>query len=198
MKDWSAAQSLSDLGELTTLWILGRIQSHPLSQDAPPDDETMKIRAALVRLNRQGFVTDFSQPGEKLKNGFAQRAAVSGFCPETIAKKLASTTLCSDLIALAYPPGASGGCRIPITLDDYHPFTWLGSSGFEDNRAPFEGLNRKALESLRQSWYVVLVDPRWGRRKYLWREALSALGTGVGPFQPSPSPSLELETDFVY
>ena len=197
MKDWSTARSLADLGELTALWLLGRVSTHP-TQDTSPDEETTRIRGSLVRLNRRGFVTEFSQPGEKLKDGCAQRAAVSGFCSETVARRLAALTLCSDLIVLAYPPDGLRGYQIPITIDDYHPFTWCGSFDLECGLASFEGLDGEALESLRASWYVVLIDPRWGRERYLWREALRALGAGAGPFQSSPSPSLELDTDFVY
>ena len=94
---WRTARSLAELGELTALWLLGEVPTHPGQPDAP-DEETMRIRDPLVRFNRAGFVTEFSQPGEKLKDGFAQRAAVAGFCPETAGRKLAALTLCSVLI----------------------------------------------------------------------------------------------------
>lgn len=197
-KNWRTARSLADMGELTVLWLLGQLP-HPGGYESP-DEETMRIQDALVRLNRGGFVTEFSQPGEKLKNGFAQRAAVSGFCSEAVARKLAALTLCSDLIVIAYPPNELvrqlWGYMIPITVEDYHPFTWSGRYG--DPRESMRGLSRQALKILRDSWYVVMIDPRWGREKYLWQKALRALQCGTEPFQSSPSPDLPLDTDFVY
>src|SRR3712207_2297330 len=97
-------------------WLLGRVEGNPF-QPAPPDEETLRIRAPLIRLNRAGFCTDFSQPAVKPNEGFAQRACVSGFCSEALAKTIATLTLSTDLIVLASPPGPYVQCQIPITIE---------------------------------------------------------------------------------
>lgn len=181
---WSEAHSLDDVGQVTALWLLGRLPMHP-NQPASPDEETTSIRAALVRLNRAGFVTDFSQPGQRGMDGSGQRAAVSGFCSKEIALRLASLTLCSELIVLAYPPGSLRVCQIPITVDDYHPFTWLGSFDPEAIEC-FHGLGMEAHKALLSSWWVGILDPRWGRERYLWRETWAALRADEWPFRCLP------------
>src|SRR5215471_10091187 len=100
---WSTARSLADVGELTARWLLGSVPHHPC-QAGPPDVETNKIRRSLVRLNRAGWMTDFSQPAEPYHDGCAQRACVSGFCEEQLARTIATLMLSTGLLALAFPP----------------------------------------------------------------------------------------------
>jgi hypothetical protein len=116
---WTAARNLSDLGEMTAQWLLGRIEWSPF-QHGPPDEETLRIRAPLVRLNRSGLFTEFSQPADKQDDGYAQRACVSGFCSENLAKTVAVVSHCTELIVLASPLGQWVQCKIPITIEDYH------------------------------------------------------------------------------
>ncbi len=45
-----------------------------------PYEETEPLREVLAAINRNGFVTTFSQPGEAIaKKGVGQRAAVEGW-----------------------------------------------------------------------------------------------------------------------
>jgi len=104
---WATAKSLVDLSELTAKWLLGHVEDHPC-QHGPPDDETKKINQTLVRINRSGLMTDTSQPGKPFHGGNAQRACFSGFCEEGLAMAVASLTLSTNLIVLAFPPDSGG------------------------------------------------------------------------------------------
>lgn len=195
---WSKARSLADLGEMTARWLLGRVPNHPC-QEGPPALETNKIRPSLVRLNRSGWVTDFSQPAEPYQDGCAQRACVSGFCEEGLARTIATLMLRTELLALAFPPNGGGGYQIPITIDDYHPFTWLGLFDPQYAFDPFaETLHHDARRALQRAWYIIVIDPVWGRQRYLWQQVEKVMRHGAAPFDIRPSPNLGLDDDFVY
>ncbi|MDQ3275031.1 MAG: hypothetical protein M3Q39_08390 [Actinomycetota bacterium] len=82
---WYRARSLADLGELTARWLEGGIGSRPGYQPrCGPDVETRRLIPTLAALNRGGYLTNSSQPGEAPTVGYdgrlwSQRAAVSGF-----------------------------------------------------------------------------------------------------------------------
>jgi hypothetical protein len=176
---WSKARSLADLGEITARWLLGLVPNHPC-QEGPPDLETNKIKRALIRLNRSGWVTDFSQPAEPHHNGCAQRACVSGFCDERLARTIATLMLCAELMALAFPPNGGGGYRIPITIDDYHPFIWHALFDPQYVFNSFAGtFHHEALRALRRAWYIIVIDPVWGRQRYLWQQIEKVMRQGA-------------------
>jgi hypothetical protein len=81
---WQSANTVADLGGLMARWLEGDLKSWPGYQPGyGPDDETRRLIPTLAALNRAGFLTDSSQPGE-MGPGFdgawwSQRAAVSGF-----------------------------------------------------------------------------------------------------------------------
>ena len=194
---WEEACSLTDLCGLNVAWLKGEVPDHPC-QDAPPDEETTSILRPLIRLNRSGLFTDFSQPGGRYSEDSAQRASVSGFCEKGLALALASLTLSSDLIVLATPTWGCVRCQIPITVDVYHPFTWSGCFD-EDTLDPFaRALGSEAMAALRAAWYVIVVDPVWGRPRYLWQRIDKVLAGGPAPFDVRPSPDLRLGVDFFW
>lgn len=195
---WKNTRSLLDLCELTAAWLLGKIPDH-ISQMGSPDAETNKIRKYLICFNHAGFMTDFSQPGEPLRDGNAQRACLSGYCDENLAKTVTSLTLFTDLIVHAFPPGAGGGYQIPITIGDYHPFTWHGSYDPGTELPAYIGLlHREAITALQNAWYLIIIDPTWGRQRYLWMQVEKVMRHGTGPFDTRPSPDLSLGVDFIY
>jgi hypothetical protein len=128
----------------------------------------------LAALNRAGFVTDFSQPGEPLEDGFSQRAAVSAYCNESVARRVAALTLSTDLIVIAFPPGADGGHYVPITIDNHRPCTWGGRYGIEELRYLAESCPGLIEESGRL-WKIDVIDPQWGRERYLWNHLKAAV-----------------------
>lgn len=195
--NWTKAKSLSDLSELTAQWLLGLVVDHPC-HFGPPDDETKKITQTLVRMNRSGLMTDTSQPGKPFHDGNAQRACFSGFCEEVLAMAVASLTLSTDLIVLVFPPDSGGGYQIPITLEDYHPFTWHGSYD-EQVVEPFgQALGIRGINALRMAWYVVVIDPVWGRQRYIWQQVEKVINEGAAPFDTRPYPDHNLDVDFYY
>jgi len=75
---WAAAVTLEQLGDLVAQWLEGRISSAPFNAvEGPPDSETGPLVPVLAQLNRSGFVTEDSQPGE-IDGDWAQRAFVTG------------------------------------------------------------------------------------------------------------------------
>jgi hypothetical protein len=78
---WAAAVTLGQLGELVAEWLEGRIAA-PIYGEGPAP-ETAALIPALAHLNRSGFVTLDSQPGE-IDDHWAQRAAVSGYSSRTL------------------------------------------------------------------------------------------------------------------
>ena len=202
---WMKAKNLHDLGELTVQWLKGKLNSHFL-QSAEPDLETSKIADHLIQINQLGLVTGFSQPAELLKNGSGQRACVAGFSDETIAKKLATLNLYTDLIVFVFEPGwlfskKPYGYQVPITVEEYHPYTWCGSvSG--DEMDEFEGLlGDEALISIAESWHIIAVDTNWGRKSYLWDNLVKTLSGSMdstNKYSANPYPGHGLDVDFVY
>jgi hypothetical protein len=199
---WRTPTTLEAIGELTAQWLEGKIDYHPLAGGSP-DDETRPLQNSLASVNRQGLVTTFSQPGQALDNqGSSQRAAVEGFAKETIAKRIATLTLYTELLTFIFPPDVTWGYQIPITLEDYHPFTWLGAWDAELVLDGFEEVcSDEAIMELRRAWGVVVIDLNWGREDYLWRHLAHALVSSPdpqAPFDVSPASGLGLEADFIF
>ena len=194
---WRTTKSLEDLGELTARWLEGAEAEHPC-YGGGPDTETSLLVADLVALNRSAFVTEFSQPGEPMDDGSGQRAAVSGFCREDVARRIVALGLWTDLIVIAFPPGCEGGHYIPITIDDYRPITWGGRHGLEVFEHYAESCGAGAVDELRSGWTVDVIDPQWGRERYLWEHVANAV-TRRKPTRFATRPADEgLGTDFVW
>jgi uncharacterized protein DUF6919 len=162
---WSEAKTLEDLGEVTARWIEGRVSFHPC-YCADIDTETRPLQEKLAYFNRNGLVTTFSQPAEQLdEEGYSQRACVEGYAREEIAKKIAVLGLYTDLLVLIYPPDWQGGYQIPITLDEFHPFTWCGGVwGYRELECFAEDCSSEAMESLKSAWKVVVIDYGGGEK----------------------------------
>lgn len=204
---WSRAKSLQDLGELTVQWLEGKLKWH-FSQFAEPDAETSEISGHLLQINRLGLLTEFSQPAEILNDGSGQRACISGFSDEATAKKLATLNLHTDLLVFIFEPGSlfsqkPYGYQIPVTVEEYHPFTWCGSvSGYEMESFEELGLlGTDALTSIAESWYVIAIDTKWGRKSYLWDNLVKTLSDNMdsnNKYSAKPYPEHGLDVDFVY
>ncbi len=122
---WRSARTLADLAKLTVAWLNGEIQETP-SHLAPPMPETVPLIPVLIAVNRAGFITTQSQPGEALDDlGSAQRANVSGFASTDTFARLMAAVADADLIITAAraAPHDDLGPFIAITLDDGEEFT---------------------------------------------------------------------------
>lgn len=198
---WKNAKTLSEIGELTARWVEGTLPSHPY-YDGNPDKETESIQKYLINFNLNGLITTFSQPAESLnEKGYAQRAALEGFAEENTAKNIAALGLYTDLLMLVYPPGIKWGYQIPITLEEFRPFTWVGhSGGFEEDLGPFtEYCSKEVMEVLMTAWKVVVIDLQWGREDHLWQLVNTALTEVLDkPFNVNSAHANEGEEEFVY
>lgn len=200
LRSWADAGSLEDLGELTAGWLQGEGFEHPLYGNGP-DEETAEILSDLVALNRRGLVTTFSQPGEPLDDaGFGQRAAVEGCASEEMARRIAAVTLYTDLLVFVYQPGWEGGYQVPITVCDHHPFSWCGAVwGLEERQYLADACSPRGALALYGAWEVVAIDPKWGRKRRLWRELrrITNLRTPGTRYTIAPHPDLGHPEDHI-
>ncbi|MGW7350966.1 DUF6919 domain-containing protein [Streptomyces sp. NPDC054784] len=164
---WRSAQTVADLGRLMARWLEGDLVSHPgYIPGCGPDEETDELVPVLARLNRAGFLTDCSQPGERRwtdAGWWEQRAAVSGFIADpALADRLTAACLAADLIVATEP--------IPASLDEVEQHTWFGGQRPE---ADLDWLWRPhvspaAWGDLRQARQVTFIEPHLGRNDRLW------------------------------
>jgi hypothetical protein len=199
--EWREANSLADFGELTVAWLKGTLKYHPADGDSP-DYETNEIVEDLVQLNRRGFVTTFSQPGVSIdESGSGQRATVEGFTSEPLARAIGAWGLHSELLVFVYEPSAEGGYQVPITTSEFHPFTWCGPAWGEESFQGYDDVcSLEGLAALRSAWTVVVIDPKWGRKHYLWnqlRQATTKRRSKDFRWSIEPSPDLDLNVDFI-
>ncbi len=178
---WADVRTLPRLGELVAEWLDRRIGSAPFYGGAP-DPETESITPVLQQLNRSGFVTDFSQPGE-IDGEDAQRAAVSGYCQQDVAERLASTSVRGDLIVISSPAGVDGCFQLPITRTHNCTFTILCGDhaplSADDESWPWSGLHPEMRAALLNAWFVSVLDPVWGRNDVLWPALIDATSSPV-------------------
>ncbi|MDX3656256.1 hypothetical protein PV646_02950 [Streptomyces sp. ID05-26A] len=167
---WKGPATVGQLGELMAQWLDGTITYQPGYGAPGPDPETSELVEVLAAVNRAGVLTTFSQPGEPLVDGHAQRASLDGFCTEHTADLLRRATLHTDLVTLIFPPGSQEGGQVVVTVDDGQEFTWLGSPADLGHLYDIYGddLSEAAIEALGDAWQLHIVDPVWGRNDLLW------------------------------
>jgi hypothetical protein len=105
-------------------------------------------------MNRAGFWTDQSQPGERQAGGYAQRAHVSGFCSESASNAIVAGSLTTDLIVLAMPADCESHFQVPISRVGAREWSWA------DTHVP---LTAEDLGEAATAFNAVL-DSWWGRR----------------------------------
>lgn len=155
------------------------------------DEETNPIAPYLATLNRSGFLTVCSQPGQD-EYDWKQRAFVDGYALEPVARRLAQLTLSTDLLVVTAPPSVHIGYRLPVILRDFQPHGWSGSTGFEELEFFREDCGPSAVAQLSQAWSVSVVDLVWGRERHIWEELARALS-----YSEKPHPDLDLDADFL-
>lgn len=171
-KRWATASSLDELGELTAAWLEGTLAFIPTYGDRP-DPETLPLVPALAAMNRAGFWTNNSQPGEHGADGYVQRAWVCGYCNESTSNTIVAAAVATDLVVLATPAVFESWVQIPISRLGNKEWTWSGGhtpptrDSLEDTPAAFDAVV--------ESWYVEVIDPVWGRNDLLWPTVTAAL-----------------------
>lgn len=168
---WTDARTLQDLGELTARWLERDIDYLPGygEPEAGPDAETAELVPYLARANRNGYVTNFSQPARTFAGAGGQRAAVDGFCTEETAERIQAVILRTPLIVITTPAGWDNPTQIPVTMDGGEAFTWVGGAmSPEDISDQYGDDCPHAIVDLAIAWQVAVLDPEWGRAGLLW------------------------------
>lgn len=188
LRRWRTARTLDDLGALTAQWLEGEISTRPgYMRGAGPDPETTALIPVLARMNRTGFVTDSSQPGEPDDgDGWVQRAAVTGFADMRLAFRLAAAAERAELLVivssdrLGFRHGE--GDDITVTCDDGDPYTSFGPlpAAVVRDEVTGWGLCRNAVDALCAACQLTVVDPEWGRDGVLWDVLAAALAPKGG------------------
>lgn len=130
---WRTARTLLDVGEPMSRWLEGDITYQPGYGGDGPDPETDQLVAALAAVNRAGYVTTFSQPGEIVEDWY-QRAAVDGFCDEATATRIYDGVLETEVIPLVWQPGSVSELhQIPVSREVTRQNTWCGHPCDADN-----------------------------------------------------------------
>lgn len=195
-KLWQSAKTFSELCDLTGQFINNDIDFMPAYFEAGVAEETNPLVPSLVELNKSGFMTIDSQPGEKDED-WQQRAFVDGFAMKDTALKLAALTLSTDLFVGAFPPENSSGISIPVVIRDFKPHAWGGFSQFEALEN-FEGIcSADAMSELSQAWFVTIIDLQWGRQNYLW-EKLDKVFTDPSEYSIKPHPDLNPDDEDIF
>lgn len=188
-KQWAAARTLADLGELTAQWLEGGLASQPGYQaGCGPAPETERLIPVLAQFNRAGFMTDGSQPGCLDGDGESdQRAAVEGFASQDVALRLTRAASRAGLHVIAYPPSMTPRWRVrysdavPVTRRHGDGVTWFGAArprrDLRDFHVGYGACGRDAVAALCAAWQVTVIDLQWGRNSVLW----DALSTALAP-----------------
>jgi hypothetical protein len=166
---WHQAATLADLGELTAQWLTGAIGYLPGYFGGSPDAETDGLTHLLAAVNRAGFVTNFSQPGD-VDGDWVQRAAVSGFCSAATAQRLQEAALDTDLVVIASDPIYRAYSQIPVTREGQRENTWIGAGADDDELDDTyeQEVGSAALAALKGAWQLDIFDSAWGRNDVLW------------------------------
>ncbi|MFE7412915.1 DUF6919 domain-containing protein [Streptomyces laurentii] len=173
MSVWRTARSLDDLGRLMARWLEGGIPSWP-GYEGPFGYEERDARhlvAPLAAVNRGGFLTTVSQPGDDAQADdgarWRQRAFVCGYVR-------AHSGLLARLPALERE-GLTvlvGRPARPVALTDRDRMPTLAVPAWRPGRDHlahiWAGTGRRALRDLRRGVPVCVLDPVWGRDDRLW------------------------------
>ncbi len=180
---WRNATTLAEVGELMARWLEGDISYRPGYGGAGADLETELLATFLAACNRAGFVTENSQPGEPITEGFGQRAWVEGFGAKETARRIFEVALPTDLIVICSPPGTGSDIEICITIDEGEMFTRTsGATPTEYVAQSWEGsVSDEALVEICDAWQICLVDAEWGRNSLLWTTIAAALNVPPPP-----------------
>jgi hypothetical protein len=182
---WRDSRSIDELGGAMAGWLEGRIATHP-GCSAGPDDETLPLVPVLARLNRRGWVTTCSQPGD---GGVAydgqrweQRAAVEGWisCRNPLLGPLIRRARAAGLIVTAYGPGRAVGPRRGLVtgrLGNEATLSFGGCPRRFQRRTDLPGVGRLARRELAlHGVALAVIDPVWGRDTWLWPLLDRAIG----------------------
>lgn len=181
---WRSANTVADLGQQMARWLEGDLKSWPGYQpNYGPDDETRRLIPTLAALNRAGYLTTCSQPGE-MGPGFdgawwCQRAAVCGFVSDrALLAQLLLAAADNALLTVV-----SGGQEtywpepIPVTTRNSEAHTVFGAHlGRQDLRTMWPAVSGGAFSAVEEAWQVAIIVPDFGASgERMWPVLATAL-----------------------
>ncbi|MFC9602465.1 DUF6919 domain-containing protein [Streptomyces niveus] len=185
-KRWRAPQSAAGLGQPMALWLEGTIRSWPgYAPNWGPDEETAHLVPTLAALNRAGFVTVGSQPGQAGTGvdgqWWEQRAAVEGYVSDrALYERLLDVADEAGLITVTNDP-VLGFYEDPVVVTTCaaEPYTWFGHHlGYRDMRVQWPHISPAAFDDLGVAVSLAIIAPEYGvSGERLWH-ALNTSTTG--------------------
>lgn len=176
---WDEVESIADAGELVARWLEGDMETAP-GYYGRPAAETEEMIPDLAELNRSGFVTLGSQPGEGPVRGndntwWWQRAFVDGISDVAVADRIEAASRGEGLEPVRHH-GASRRTdysrNMPVTATHDHV---AHGRGFVATGTGV-GLSRRDLQlcfggylhdEVRRAEQTSVIDPVWGRNSLL-------------------------------
>lgn len=178
---WQAARTLRELGELTALWLEGKLPSQPgYMPNCGPDKETRSLIPVLARANRAGFLTDGSQPGEAAEIGYdgaswTQRAAVEGWMEPDAARPLIDLAVAAGLIVVTHSVrrwrlGRRERDWVDVTRREGRTVTGFGRQRTRSAMwFQYDVCDEEAVRAVLNATQVTLAAPRYGPDDRVWR-----------------------------
>lgn len=163
---WREARTLTDLGELTALWLEGSISYQP-GYFGGPSPETAPLIGRLAAYNRAGLFTTCSQPATESPTG-AQRSWVEAFCTEATLDAIAGRVAKAGLVFLCAVPGEDSGLELEVTHHGGMFTTYAVPLSEDEIDAYYAADCPAALDAIKSAWRIDIIDPAWGRGDVLW------------------------------
>lgn len=169
--DWAKAQSFADLLGLTARFLAGEPIGFPGWAVSETDEESDSFTPTLLAANAAGLLSVASQPGAPFGPGhdgwtWGGRAFIGGFARADDAAVIQLRGAKAGLWVRDLSIGEGHG--ITAGLRDGTPYLILGHDApgqeleiFQDEIGP------AALVELKQTHFLWVVDPVWGRRERL-------------------------------
>ncbi|MFD0008987.1 DUF6919 domain-containing protein [Streptomyces sp. NPDC127178] len=167
---WRSAHTVADLGELMALWLEGELRSWPGHMPGcGPDRETTHLVPSLAALNRAGFLTIASQPGEAGTGHdglwWQQRAAVEGFVSDrTLYYRLLEVAEAASLtVAVDDSQSDVHDTAVTVTTVYGEPYTAFGGRlSNRDMQAIWPVIRKQAFASLATAVRLTIAAPEPG------------------------------------
>lgn len=170
---WNSVTNYPELARTMVRFLKGELDRSPI-HTAPLDPESSSITADLVALTRHGLITHGSQPGLITKD-LQQRACVDLLvCDEMVAAELVVALGHTELVVLVALPGVELRQDLPMTRWDGRFVTWAGRIGEGERPFWYCHLNHEVCPTVASMCFVQVLDPQWGRDRYLWDCLLQA------------------------
>ncbi|MGP9023208.1 DUF6919 domain-containing protein (plasmid) [Streptomyces sp. BR1] len=167
---WKSAKTVADLGELMAQWLEGTLASWPGYQpNYGPDEETLHLVPTLVALNRAGFLTVGSQPGERGTGAdgmwWEQKAAVEGFVTDRALyyRLLDAARVFRMEVTVHDPATNTREEQIIVTTRDGEPYTGFGGTlDVDDLITMWPVIGKDAFGDVASAVFLTIAAPEFG------------------------------------